>query len=33
VTFRSKAPVLAEMAAFLRQYSGGERVPARTVNR
>lgn len=33
VTFRSKAPVLAEMAAFLRQYSGGERVPGRTVNR
>ncbi|SFG70131.1 alpha/beta hydrolase [Methylobacterium gossipiicola] len=33
VTFRSKAPVLAEMAAFLRQYSGGERVPARTVKR
>lgn len=33
VTFRSKAPALAEMAAFLRQHSGGERVPARTVNR
>ncbi|KQO69787.1 alpha/beta hydrolase [Methylobacterium sp. Leaf102] len=33
VTFRSKAPALAEMAAFLRQHAGGERVPSRTVNR